>query len=496
MLVDFSCPLTIDNLIHDSAQIVDFGLERRDKAYILNRIQYWKNFLINRQVRRIILMQHTSIDSICIFYAAAETQTTIVVLPIDRKMFLNLAVTVDLVFISKSLVDWVNASDYIDLSKLNNIFYLDETEINSRLEQCGVVQYTPDVVNLEHEFVVAHSSGTTGKPKQIIHTCQTFLKGAELSGELYSEHDSFASHGSTNHVGMVSVNVLGPLFKGATLYTVKNIKDLAFLASRKVLNKVFIYESDFSVLVAAKASEFSDMFDGCTIMTGGGILTTRFVDCAFEYGAKKVISLYGNNEAITQQFAKVFNSPQDEIVGADIGTPTRQVQYKIKNCTLWIKSPCIGKYITVDEDGFFDTNDHVLEYKGQIFYQGRQRYIINNKEIFDLDIGRCIMTSLKQDLMAVEYVTDVDVVDNLLRVNLYPRNNVANQVIIDSLDQIKENLSRLTSSDVAVYHSNILLSFDVAMTGIKPNLFSVKQYIEEQQKLTEKTQHESTLDRQ
>lgn len=487
MLVNFSQPVAVDNLIHESSQIVDFGLEKRDKSYILDRIQYWKNFLVEHQARRIILMQHTSLDSICIFYAAAETRTTVVVLPIDRKMFLDLATKVDLVFISRSLVNWVNASDYIDLTKLSNIFYLEENEITANIDQVGVSRYTPSIIDLDHVLVVAHSSGTTGQPKEIVHTCQTFLKGAELSGELYNEYDSFASHGSTNHVGMVSVNVLGPLYKGSTLYTVKNIKDLAFLASRKILNKIFIYEGDFSVIVAAQDAAFSNMFSGCTVMTGGGILTTKFVDSAFEYGAKKVISLYGNNEAITQQFAKTFNSPQDDIIGADIGTPTKQVEYKIKNQTLWIKSPCIGKYIAVDQNGFFDTNDCVREEDGKIFYQGRHRYIINNKEIFDLDIGRCIMNSLKQDLMAVEYVTDVEYINGDLQVSLYPRNIVANRVVIESLDQLKLNLSKLIGSDrVEINHSDVLLSFDVAMTGIKPNLFSVKQYIQEQQKLTEK----------
>ena len=71
--IDLTKPYTSATLIHDKTVMVDLSFTHRDKQYLLNRIQFWKNWYRRNNFKRIMVASDPTMDSICMLFAAAET---------------------------------------------------------------------------------------------------------------------------------------------------------------------------------------------------------------------------------------------------------------------------------------------------------------------------------------------------------------------------------------------------------------------------------------
>lgn len=482
LLVQGHCTITSADLINDNAVVVDYTFTRRNKSYLLSRVQYWKEFLRNKNVKRMIIMRHNSVDSIAIFYACLEIEVQIVVAPVDKDDFPHYVAQTDLAIADKNFLYWTQNSKYVDLANLSNLFLLTEKEISNEFDKKKYV-YQPEIINFDFEIVNAYTSGTTGQPKKLIHQTKNLLTGISMAANLFSDTDIFASHCSTNHIGMVAVTLLGPLYAGSTLFTIQFIHELGLLAARGLFTKVFLYEKDLLYYrKGAKLELPHDCFQNCTVMSGGSPCSVHFITDVFNLGAKKFINLYGNNEGIMQQFYKEFGSPLDEILHADMGTGVTDVDFKICQGTLWIRSPSQGPHLEVDSEGFFNTQDYVEIKNNKVFYLGRTKYVTKNtQQVFDSQIKRAINVAMIMPVYYAELISDIDYQQELdqFEIRIFPMNHNAHDILKQSLLNIHDQVKKIIGkSSVNIVVDERLVDFNLAMTGIKPNVFNIKKNIE------------------
>lgn len=482
MRTNFQKIVTSADLIHDRSVVVDYSFTRRDKQYLLSRVQYWKHFLRSRKIKRLIIMQHNSLDAICIFFAAMEVGVTLIVTPVDREGFVPHLQQVDLAVTNKHFLYWTQTSAYVDLSQSQNLMLYDENETTQDFAS-ATWEYQPEPIDLEFEFINAFTSGSTGAPKKLIHRPRNLIHAIDMAADLFSHEDTFASHCSTVHIGMVAVTMLGPIRAGSTLFTVQWLHELGILASRGIFTKILLYEHDLvnfkkNALLALPHNSFGN----CEVMTGGAQCSLAFVTDVFSLGASKFTSLYGNNEAIMHQFTKTFYSPQDEILHADLGSVTSGVEHKIHDGTLWIRSPSQSPDLPTDDQGYFDTKDCVAYRDGKLYYVGRIKWITkNHRLVSDFDIRRSINMALIKDTYHSEYVTsfDYDESNDTFLIEIFPNTSNAHESIVASTQRIRDELQKLIGiSTVNLVVDDSIVDFNIMMTGIKPNVFDIKKHIQ------------------
>jgi hypothetical protein len=217
-------------------------------------------------------------------------------------------------------------------------------------------------------------------------------------------------------------------------------------------------------------------------MSGGSPCSVHFITDVFNLGAKKFINLYGNNEGIMQQFYKEFGSPLDEILHADMGTGVTDVDFKICQGTLWIRSPSQGPHLEVDSEGFFNTQDYVEIKNNKVFYLGRTKYVTKNtQQVFDSQIKRAINVAMIMPVYYAELISDIDYQQELdqFEIRIFPMNHNAHDILKQSLLNIHDQVKKIIGkSSVNIVVDERLVDFNLAMTGIKPNVFNIKKNIE------------------
>lgn len=445
ILSSFTGAVSSKDLIHESTQVVDLSFNTRNKDYILKRIQFWKEFIIQHQLSSIMVMQHTTIDSIAIIFACAEEGVSIQTSEITKSSFELNSQTVDMVFLGLTYAPWVlNSNDTVDDAlKDKKLFFLDEKNIDQLFAK-KIYEYTPKIIDLNKILICGSTSGTTGPNKQIKHTNRTFIQATKMAGHLFVPGDTFVSHSGVNHIGFLAVTMISPMLVGTKLFTINHFHEILVLATRGIFTKIALYESN--LIHFDKIFETIGIHRNClkntVVLTAGGPVSTKFMDRVFiTMGAKEIISFYGCNETLAPFFVLHIPDNNFDIYKAGIGEPVPHMDYKIKDSNLWIKSPSLSSFVNVDKDGYYNTTDIVADCGGTIHYLGRGKILTTIGEIFGGELKKQLQYSLVDDLYFSEYFLECQLENNVNKIVLYALTNVAYDILNKSLGNMNKHIT-------------------------------------------------------
>lgn len=441
--------LSSKDLIHDSSKVVDLSFNTRDKNYILNRIQFWKEFISQNQISSIMLMQHTTIDSIAIIFACAEEGVRIQTSDISERSVASNSQSVDIVFLGLTYAPWVVNPDTVSrVLKNKKIFFLDE-QVVDQLFAKQIYEYTPKIIDLDAILICGTTSGTTGPNKQIKHTNRTFIQATTMSKQLFELGDVFVSHSGVNHIGFLAVTMISPLMTGVKVFTINYIHEIFVLATRGLFTKIALYETNlvqFDTVLGSGAHK--NCLKNAVVLTAGGPVSTKFMDRVFDtFGAKEIISFYGCNETLAPFFLLHIPDKNFDIYNSGIGAPVPEIEYKIVNSSLWIKSPSLSPFVQVDQEGFYNTTDIVTVDGDKIHYRGRGKITTSVGEIFIGELKNQLQFSVTEDLYFSEYFIEYQLDNNINKIFLYALTNVAYDILTRSLDNMKKNITKFFNGD-------------------------------------------------
>jgi len=479
-VIDFKLPYASSDLIHDRASIVDLNFVTRDKSYILSRIQYWKNYLRQKNLKHILVCSNTTLDTVCLFFASAEVGTLISTsnLSDGPKAFIRRANGVQLSFINPYFTsNWFDQNN-ISAGPLSGlpIMILDENAINHNFD-IYPPPYVPEHINPNNKLIMGEAF-VDGKWNNIVHNAGPFLYGGTLSAPLFNEKDKFGSTNGVTHVGLLVTVILAPLYSGATLYTINSFYDLLFMACRGLFTKVFFYEVSIKLTEWHPNFRFPiDSLRNTTVFTAGSVPSVHYMDTVFGAGAKKIVSLIGNNVTVSPLFKLEIPNKQFDLYNAGLGQPTEGAEVKVVDGILWAKTPSQSSYTETDADGFYCTMDYVDHKDNKWFYLGRE-YVEtpSGNKVFVIQLQNAIQSCCDQDLLYTEFMVELpqstDAIVNIYPLSLRAKRILDSAIIVPALQECLEN-KNITG---VVIHKVVN---DELLFNLRPNIHEIKQLIAE-----------------
>jgi acyl-CoA synthetase (AMP-forming)/AMP-acid ligase II len=346
-------------LIHKDFSIYTFkDLILINKDQILNNIQYWKNILVEKNVKKLTVIDHITFDSVSIFFASLELGIEVITANREAGHIAMISQLADIVLMSDNIYKIVNP-------EIDNLLVYTESPIRS-------IEYIPNNIDLDKIVLSGFTSGSTGNPKLISHSARTIISASTLASNFYSTKENFFSHSNFNHLGIISMGVLGPIIAGVHLMTSRHeIHDLIFYASRQMVDKALLF--DINIIDLKNNYSVDGLLDNIEIITGGKIATSSFVDWMFMSGAKRIYSVYGASECLPPVMTKIFNSPDDGNLD-ELGIVLDCYKTKIVNGQLYLQGPGVSERVET-HNGFYNTGDYVLPKNNTFQFCGRQRLI-------------------------------------------------------------------------------------------------------------------------
>lgn len=424
--------VTSARLIHPLTKIVDFNLNFHSKEKILQRIQFWKNFLKDKKVQKISLHDHLNIDSIALLFACLEQSVTIHTCRRSSEELLALSKEVDVVIIGEA-----SKNLYSDLPN----YYLITDVINNKIE---LPAYVPDRIDIQNIFLVGKTSGTSGPPKIIKHTARTFINASIISTFFYKPGKRFSAYPNINHIGMAAVMCCAPTLAGTTIYSCRSLSDLMFLISRQIFDIVGMFSlqteewQNFEKVLMEHltATQNSINFGQAELITAGSSPGPTMADWFFAKNGKRIRSFYGSNETLSPNFVIDIDDTSYNFTKRSLGKQIPGTDYKITNDNiLLVKNPGTSDFIEC-ADGWYNTGDYVVESDKELCYKGRKK--INNHYILDFHdiVHRCTCKNgVEIDHYLINYENN--------KIDIYTKHQFVINSINSNLKEIEKNIKEI-----------------------------------------------------
>jgi len=482
-MIDWSTPTSTQDLIHDKTVIVDLAFNKRDKQYFLDRTQFWKNKWQAAGYKRILICTFPIIDSIAMFFAAAELGIMIETsnLTDGPEPFRRRGAGVDINYINPAF-----GSTWFDPNKVEDspiadlpLYILNEKELNSEFE-ANRPTYTPTYIDPSRDLIGGEVLGLANT--YVPHTSGTYIGAAMMSKSFYDEDDHFGSVNGVTHIGLTSQVVIAPLLAGTTYYTMNNFYDLVMMANRNIFTKMWFY--DVHLKITEWHPNFTlppNVFKGTTVFVGGNKPSPRTMDVIFNAGADKIISCYGSLVSSIPIAVLEIDTPNFDVFGAGIGKIYPGTEVKVVNGQLWAKSEGQSVHVkSLDEDGYFNTGDYVEFKNGEYHILGRSFIDLpSGARIFPVDIQNAVQLALDDDIYSYsEYLFDQPTATDRV-LNFYPMSircqTIFNRCYENILVKMRELLENPNIEKIVIHK----VVDDASLFAGRINLIRVKQLIAE-----------------
>jgi hypothetical protein len=371
-------------LIHESTIVYDLNLEQHDKNSLLRCIQWWKNWLSENNIRKIVIQEYLNLSTIALTYACLENKVVVYTCSKNTNAVKSLSQKVDAVLIGRGC--------QFLFDKDNKKYFM----IDQMIQETTLLEYQESLIDLNSSFLVGQTSGSsTGTPKEVKHTARTFLAAAKCCTFFYYPGQRFSAYPNLNHIGMAANMVISPTLAGCTIYSISNMLELVMFCKRGIIDTIGLFTNQsntlqqISTLLKDHGFDYLSIdFDGVEVLTGGSPLGPDLADWFFSNNGKRIRSMLGNNEVLMPLFVHDVYNQFDDFYKQNIGQPCPFVEYRIdEQNNLWVKTPSISEYVDTSADGFYNTTDLVVKENNEIHYKGRKR--INDH--FMTEVYNCIL---------------------------------------------------------------------------------------------------------
>jgi acyl-coenzyme A synthetase/AMP-(fatty) acid ligase len=225
-----------------------------------------------------------------------------------------------------------------------------------------------------------YSSGTTGKPKGIIHAHRSFsavggalrLVGLGEGSRIFATSKFFFAYGLEH-------GLLAPLAFGATSILCADWPDaeaVLDIAAREHPDALFSVPTLYRRLLAEPAARLAPLRSVRRFVSAGERLSPQLVEHWQRATGGELLNLYGMSET----FCACIVTPPGTSDGRSTGLPLPGVRVELRDGVLWVRHPSLSSgYVNLPErtresfrDGWFCTRDlFVQEPDGRLAAQGR-----------------------------------------------------------------------------------------------------------------------------
>jgi hypothetical protein len=256
---------------------------------------------------------------------------------------------------------------------------------------------------------------------------------ARHRSQFFKPEDQYATYPNFNHLGVVSMHVMGPIIAGVTLYAITGNLDMISLLSRKMLSKITFFESHLKELQTHFSAAYTNL-SGVELYCGGGSPSQMFVDWFFSKNGKKIYTFFGASECLPPVFYNEILNTEYLITDRNLGkTVPPYVINKDSNDQLGLKGPAVGINVKLDKQGFYNTGDYVTIDNNSVKYLGRKRIETDTGFLYQVEVENFINFQIaKEGLLPSSYFVDFDVGT----IKLMPNSATAHQ----ALTRLKEAL--------------------------------------------------------
>lgn len=287
------------------------------------------------------------------------------------------------------------------------------------------------VISDEYYAIQYFSSGTTGKPKGIIHTHLSMMKYANQYADSSDWTEDVVYETMANLFHLSGFSCMISLFRGGTLVLLDRFKEDEFFGAieREHCSRVSMVPTIVSRVLNSGVYREYDISSVKKIVYGGSNIPTVDVDKAIRVFSCELEQAYGTTETCNitvltpdDHMAAISGKLPPEVLYS-VGRPTPGVELQIKGTNgeevgekeigeICVKSPFLfSKYTNVDEEvrdeeGYYHTGD--MGYRDPMGYV----YVVNRKDdmiisggenIYPSEVEKCIskMTDDVQEVIVV-----------------------------------------------------------------------------------------------
>lgn len=249
-------------------------------------------------------------------------------------------------------------------------------------------QYQPTAMDRNFNAIVSKNPVTSVVISQDIKTLYWATVVTDLAIKFHGKR--YAGHPQINHLALVTYGITGPMFGGAKSYAIDHFYEMIMLATRGVIDIMCVFGSqlrvfiDFEKNLNAINKQFKVSFCNVELVCGGTSVSPMLGGWFMSRGGKRIRICYTNNYVMAPIFIQDVDQFIFDYTKRAIGKPNEFIKFQIdQNNQLWVKNEIESPSMHTSDNGWFNTNDYVVEDQGQYIYKGRSK--IGNTFLVDYE---------------------------------------------------------------------------------------------------------------
>lgn len=357
--------LSSNQLIHPNTTIYDFNYTVANKAELLQRIQYWKDYFIQHQVKAVNLLCYQGITQTAVVFACLE-QSIVIDITDHESVTANVDIAV-IGYCKKQVHDPANPKSVLIADNLQLGYH------GNNYQETDIDPHAPFIVN-----------GTD------VYTAGDFIRAGTLGKSFFSAGQNVATIQHISNLKTNAVWLLSPVLAGTNIYACAHLIDLSSLLYKGIADVVGLYPMHLHTLCLMERSvnsaspfgtrSFSFEFNNVTMMTIGKLPPPDVLDWALIRGAQKIQTIFVAD--IAPLFVNEIASSKDDLYARTLGIPVAGIDY-----TLNQDNELLIKYVDNSDDMWHNTKNIVDNTNGQLVLKGTEK--INNQYVSDMQEFVC-----------------------------------------------------------------------------------------------------------
>jgi len=388
--------ITAESLVNNNTTVYDFNYTTVNKDQLLDRVQYWKDYFTQRNVKTLNVQYYQGVNSIAIMLACLEKSITIYTCNYSKDKIDNTLPNVDLSIIGYSKKEMHNPSDPTSVLVCDNLLFnykskkyvAEQIDNNATLFTDGIKTYS----------------------------VREFITAAMVGKSLFSIGQNVATIQYISHFETSAIWLMSPVMAGTNIYACGHVIDLSSLLYKGLVDVVCLYPMHLQTLYQIEKgvntdspfglSSFRFELNNCVFVLTGVLPSPHICDWAKTRGASLIRNVFVH-ELVPCFISDITN----EMVRLKLDTPVTGIQYQVNNSNELLVNI---ENIDNNNKGWHNTKNFVEVVNGTLFLKGNKK--INNRYVLDVQDFICGIVA-DNDIGKLDFA--LECVDNCLTVKSF-----------------------------------------------------------------------------